>query len=274
MNTVAADPTALRRTSHPARPGMPIPPPDLHLTRGNYSVRFARSAAELDAICSLRFDVFNLELREGLAESYATARDRDRFDDQCHHLLVEYRPDRSVVGTYRMQLAEMAAAGAGFYSDEEFDLSVVDDATRARMIELGRACIARGHRSRQVLYLLWCGLMGYLRHFDRRFLFGCSSITSIDPARGASAWRELRRLRMVREDIHVPVRADYLCIARPGEREPRPDLPQLMLAYLRHGAQICSPPALDRRFGTIDFLTVFDVLAADPTAWQRFDPGR
>ncbi|HAY37403.1 MAG TPA: hypothetical protein DCY57_10620 [Bacteroidetes bacterium] len=34
--------------------------------------------------------------------------------------------------------------------------------------------------------------------------------------------------------------------------------PRLMRAYLSLGALICSPPAIDRKFKTIDFLTVFD----------------
>ncbi len=41
-------------------------------------------------------------------------------------------------------------------------------------------------------------------------------------------------------------------------------LPRLLAGYLSLGAKICGPPALDREFGTIDFLTVLDLdLLAD-----------
>ena len=71
----------------------------------------------------LRYRVFNLELHEGLESSHATGRDVDVFDHHCHHLMVEHRPSNSVVGTYRLQTGAMARAGAGYYTDGEYDLS-------------------------------------------------------------------------------------------------------------------------------------------------------
>jgi len=34
---------------------------------------------------------------------------------------------------------------------------------------------------------------------------------------------------------------------------------KLLRAYLAIGAKICGPPAIDREFGTIDFLTLLDL---------------
>ena len=87
-----------------------------------YRVRLARGVADLQAAQSLRFAVFNLELREGLSGSYATGRDADPFDAVCEHLIVENLRDGGVVGTYRMQSGAQAFAGLGFYSAREFDL--------------------------------------------------------------------------------------------------------------------------------------------------------
>jgi len=36
-------------------------------------------------------------------------------------------------------------------------------------------------------------------------------------------------------------------------------IPKLLRAYLTIGARICGPPAMDREFGTIDFLTLLDL---------------
>ena len=88
---------------------------------GNYRLRFARTAQDLDRLLALRFEVFNLELGEGLEESFATGRDTDRFDASCHHMLVE-EVGGGLIGTYRMQTAAMAARGCGFYSAGEYDL--------------------------------------------------------------------------------------------------------------------------------------------------------
>ena len=43
-----------------------------------------------------------------------------------------------------------------------------------------------------------------------------------------------------------------------------------MQAYLGLGAEICGPPARDRNFGTIDFLTLLDLEALHPAAKRRF----
>ena len=40
-------------------------------------------------------------------------------------------------------------------------------------------------------------------------------------------------------------------------------IPKLFRTYLRFGAKVCSPPAIDRRFKTIDFLVLFDVYEID-----------
>ena len=40
-------------------------------------------------------------------------------------------------------------------------------------------------------------------------------------------------------------------------------VPRLFQIYLRYGAKVCGPPALDRRFKTIDFLVMFDVFEMD-----------
>ncbi|MCB2001398.1 MAG: hypothetical protein KDH91_13985, partial [Rhodoferax sp.] len=46
-----------------------------------------------------------------------------------------------------------------------------------------------------------------------------------------------------------------------------PKTPKLLAAYLSLGAMMCSAPAIDRDFGTIDFLTLVDL--ASPTQKRR-----
>ena len=50
--------------------------------------------------------------------------------------------------------------------------------------------------------------------------------------------------------------------------------PRLMRTYLSLGATICSEPAIDREFKTIDFLAVFDFesLQNSDLAFYRFHP--
>src|SRR5947208_13419176 len=84
--------------------------------RPTYLARLARSADEVRAAQRLRFEVFNLELNEGLAESHFIGLDADPFDAVCDHLIVEEVDSGEVIGTYRLQTGERAAANIGYYS--------------------------------------------------------------------------------------------------------------------------------------------------------------
>ncbi len=233
-------------------------------------MRFARTTRDLDAALRLRFEVFNLELGEGLAASWETGRDADPFDPICHHLLVE--DGERLVGTYRLQTAAMAAAHRGFYSAGEFDLSALPPEVTARSVELGRACVARGHRSTRVLFLLWKGLALYVAANRCRYLFGCSSLTSQDPDAGKALMDRLTAEGHLHPTIRVPPLPELACYperyaARPGTPA---DLPTLFRTYLRHGAKVCGPPAIDREFRTIDYFVLFDVEGMSPAMRRTF----
>ena len=230
--------------------------------RGRYRIRFAQSVEDLDAVLVLRFEVFNLELGEGLDSSCASGRDHDRFDPGCHHLMVEDLAEGRVVGTYRMQTLEMAARSVGFYSAGEFDLSSLPSRILEEAVEVCRACIARPYRNRQVLFLLWKGLAAYLSGAGKRYLFGCSSLTSQDPAEGLRALEDLTAKGHLHPTLRVQPLPGLECV---GERSAGAvHLPVLFQSYLRHGAKVCGSPALDRAFKTIDFFTILDTFELGP----------
>src|SRR5687768_10347105 len=80
--------------------------PTAEFSEGRYVVRFARTEEEIDAALRLRFEVFNLELNEGLEASYINERDEDKFDQTCHHLIVLEKSGGAVIGTYRVRTLE------------------------------------------------------------------------------------------------------------------------------------------------------------------------
>src|SRR5689334_18801122 len=143
----------------------------------NYRVRLAQTADDVRRAQRLRFEVFNLELNEGLAESHFNGLDADTFDSVCDHLLIEESHTGEIVGTYRLQTGNVAAANHGYYSEREFDFNVYEP-LRSQVIELGRACVDKAHRNFSVLHLLWRGIATYALERNARFLVGCSSLTS------------------------------------------------------------------------------------------------
>jgi putative hemolysin len=221
-------------------------------------VRFARNIEELEAVLKLRFEVFNLELGEGLDSSFLTGRDRDQFDATCRHLIVIEKETGQVVGTYRVRTMEMAGDAAGFYSAGEFDLRSLPADVLRRSVELGRACIARQHRDKQVLSLLWRGLAHYTVAGKKRYLFGCCSLTSQEPAEGQKLMQQLARDGHTHPEFWLKPHENLQCEA--AEMWPcEVKVPRLFRTYLSIGAKVCGPPAIDRQFKTIDFFVIFDL---------------
>jgi putative hemolysin len=258
----------------------PRPAPSLDagaplLEQGRYAVWLARGEAEIEAAQRLRFEVFNVELGEGLKRSRLTGRDADEFDPSCEHVIVRDRSDGSTVGTYRLQTAEAARAGHGFYTATEFDLAALPTVVLDGALELGRACIARPHRNTRVLYLLWRGIAEVARCAGKRWLFGCCSLTSKDPREGRALYDRLAARGALHPELRVRPRSDFRCFAAlDGDPTPAVAVPRLFDMYLAMGARVCSPPAVDRAFGTIDFLVLLDLHDLDPRSRRRFLPPR
>ena len=246
--------------------GMPIES-SLGLRAGSYLVRMAVSEWDRLAAFRLRFLVFNLELNEGLETSYATGQDTDEFDRICDHLIVEHAATGKIVGTYRLQTGAMASANAGFYSEREFDFSPYKQLGNS-VIELGRACVDRDHRSTDVLYLLWRGIAQYAVSHGGRYLIGCSSLTSQDPAHGTAVYEALRE-HLVPPQLRTMPQPAFAMPLMPSENASE-KIPKLLRAYLAVGAKICGRPATDREFKTIDFLTLLDLETLHPRVYRRF----
>src|ERR1700743_3084487 len=234
----------------------------------HYATRLARNADEVRAAQVLRFEVFNLELNEGLASSHATVLNADPSDPVCDHLLVEHLPSGNIVGTYRLQTGFNAKAHLGYYCAQEFGFDVFEP-LRGQIVELGRACVHRQHRNLVVLGLLWKGIADYAKSRGGRYLMGCSSITSQDPAVGASAYADLCRKHLVAPQWRTTPLPPYECSLRQVAPEPV-SIPKLLRAYLTLGSKICGPPALDQQFKTIDFLPLMDLETMHPLARQTF----
>lgn len=263
---------------------------DIHGAAGSYCLRMARSREDREAACRLRFRVFNIELGEGLESSYETGLDIDRFDAVCEHLVVEEKGSGRIVGTYRMQSGVTAARNLGYYSAQEFELAPYEP-LRSGILELGRAAIDRAHRTPEVLTLLWRGIAQYAHGMGLRYLLGCSSLNSVDPAEGWQMYRQLLNFRVSPEFETVPTAA-YVCPNEPqaasaqslacngtpesqAQEHPSPvvsqvKVPKLLRTYMAIGARIAAPPAFDREFRTIDFLTLLDLEMLSPAARNRF----
>lgn len=238
-------------------------------TQQLYRLRLADSARDVEAAQRLRFEIFNVELGEGLASAAVSGLDVDEFDAVCDHLLVEEIESNTLVGTYRVQMGDKALAGTGFYSAREFDFTPFMGRA-SEIVELGRACVHKRHRNLVVLGLLWKGIAQYAKQHGGRYLMGCSSLTSQDPAEGLALYRALKERHLATPEWVTRPMPGFECRGEWPEGTPV-RAPKLMSAYFSIGAKICGEPAIDAEFKTIDFLTLVDVLALPDRVAARYE---
>ncbi|MEH1908872.1 MAG: GNAT family N-acyltransferase [Nostoc sp.] len=236
-------------------------PPDLEdfpvLQTEKYILRLASTEAELESIFRLRFEVFNLELGLGFSASNFTQMDIDKFDAVCHHLILISKQTGKTIGTYRMQTYTMASQRLGFDAADIFNLNAIPNSVLQASVEVGRACIAKEYRNSQALLLLWKGLANYLIWTKNQYFFGCASLLTQCPWQATSAYDYFQQNGLMHPSILVYPNSQY-SLEMP-QNSPEPDnfeIPKILQAYLDIGSKICSIPAIDRHFKTIDFLTI------------------
>jgi len=236
----------------------------------SFSVSLAQNVADLTECQRLRFQVFNRELGEGLASSEHTGLDRDQFDWVCDHLMVRDVSNGVLVGTYRMQTGYRAQGNLGYYSEQLFDFAPFEP-IRGELLELGRACVHSDYRNTTALAMLWKGIASYAALCNARYMIGCSSITSQNESEGIALFEELREKYLAPESLRTQPKVACRCKASQSTvYGAGPEPPRLFRAYLDISARLCGPPAIDREFGTIDFLTLLDLQAIPPRLRTRF----
>jgi putative hemolysin len=209
-----------------------------------------------------------VELGEGLSTSDRSGLDIDPFDSFCDHLMVRDLESGKLVGTYRLQTGEVARKNLGYYGNQIFDFSAYDRIWR-EVLELGRACVHIEFRNIMVLHALWKGIAVYATRNDSRYLIGCSSISSQDENYGMAMYEALRAQYLVEPALRTSPQPGHHCRATEATVEAgRP--PRLFRAYLEISGRICGPPAIDREFKTIDFLTVVDLAKLPDRVRSRF----
>jgi len=234
-------------------------------------VRLAEDERDIRAAQALRYRVFAEEMGAPLSPARHLARlEADAFDTHCDHLLVLDHAQRSaeaVVGTYRLMPGARARAAGGFYSAGEFDLAPLLASTPdpARLVEVGRSCVAAGYRTNATVQMLWRGIAQYLADHDVETLFGCASFptTAVRTLAPELAYLHLNHLapqqRRVQALAARAVDMSGVSFAGGDQRALYRSLPPLIKGYLRLGAKVGQGAVIDEEFGTTDVFMQADV---------------
>ena len=231
--------------------------------------RLARTEADRLAAERLRYEVFVDELGgNGAMVDHANRFERDRFDDHAEHLiLVDTRREDTnldhVVGVYRLMTDRTVASLGGFYTEAEYDLTVLKTSGR-KLLELGRSCVHPDYRGGTAMYHLWNALAAYVEDTGTEVLFGVASFHGRDPAAIAPSLSLLHHAHLAPEDLRVRAVAEAF---QPMDLLPRDQIdrlaamravPALIKAYLRLGGFVGEGAYIDHDFNTIDVCLVMD----------------
>jgi L-ornithine Nalpha-acyltransferase len=233
---------------------------------GDFEVRLAESAAEIDAAQALRYRVFYEEMTaHPTPEMAARRRDFDAFDEVCDHLLVLDRRrgegPQGIVGTYRLIRRSAAAKMGRFYSSAEYDVQPMIDYP-GEVLEVGRSCIAKDARNTATMQMLWRGIALYAYHYDTRVMFGCASLPGTDPSQHPQALSYLFQHHLAPTDIRVRalpnryVNMNILPADAYDKRRAMARVPPLIKGYLRLGGFVGDGAVIDREFNTTDVFIV------------------
>ena len=134
-------------------------------------------------------------------------------------------------------------------------------------MEFGRSCIARSHRTRRTMELLWHGAWATAVADRAAIMFGCASLPGCDPAEHREAFAWLSEHALLPPERDCPPASDGIALQsaaiKPSDRS-FAALPPVMKGYLRLGAKVASHAVRDVAFGTTDVLVVLDVSTIAP----------
>lgn len=237
------------------------------LIEPSFALRLARTPDDVAAAARLRYEVFVEELGgDGPLVDHAARQEKDRFDPYFDHLiLVDERraSEDRVVGVYRLMRLDQAAEAGQFYSEDEYDLTLLRDSGRP-LLELGRSCLHRDYRGGTAMMHLWQGLAAYVEEHGIEILFGVASFHGTDIARLAEPLSLLHHRHLAPREMRVrALPAHYQAMDLvPEDAIDRTAamraVPALIKAYLRLGGTVGEGAFIDRPFNTTDVCLVMD----------------
>ncbi len=248
-----------------------------------FRVRLAETAQDLRSAQRLRYRVFVEELGgDGPLVDHGARLEADRFDPYFDHLLLEdmTRGDAAggrVVGVYRLLRADQAARVGQFYSEDEYDISVLRNSGR-RLMELGRSCVDARYRGGAAMFHLWQGLAAYVADHGIDVMFGVASFHGTDPVALAQPLSLLHHRHLAPPALRVralPAHFQRMDLVPPEALERRAailQVPSLIKGYLRLGGFVGEGAFVDHRFNTTDVCLIMDTArlsAAHKTIYAR-----
>jgi putative hemolysin len=237
----------------------------IYMEKKGFIIKTAANSRELREALRLRHEVF---LNEILHKRKKSGLDIDQFDRRCDHLLIIEKRTEKLIGTYRLQSSQHTRR---WYSATEFHMKQIRKLP-GNKLELGRACVHPDYRNGITIALLWEGIRAYMQASNTQYMFGCSSIKTMDKDEIKQIYYYLQQQNHMTDEHKVRPKGKFKVrgLKRHLKKHPYSSgaldssaftgkIPSLLQSYFRAGAKVCGRPAVDKSFRCIDFLTLLDV---------------
>ena len=245
-----------------------------------FELRLAATQADLQAAQRLRYEVFIEELGgDGPLVDHQARLEQDEFDEFFDHLLLIDRKLQRVVGVYRVLRGDMAEKAGRFYSEDEYDLSVLKASGRSLM-ELGRSCVHADYRGSAAMYYLWNGLAKYVAEHGIEVMFGVASFHGTDIAAIREPLAYLHHNYLAPADLRSRVvdehfqSMDLMPADEIDKRTALKAMPTLIKAYLRLGGFVGEGAYIDHSFNTTDVFLLMDTDKINAKQREIYTKGR
>ena len=236
-----------------------------------YIIGLVETPEELDQVYKLRYDIFNVELDEGIKENERTQRDIDKFDSACDHLMIKDLETNNIIATYRIH-PSWKMHKDGFYTATEFNISGLE-LNKGRTIEVGRACIHPSHRGSNLLVpMLWIGIRRYCVKNNVDKLFGVASVPKCSPEELTALYNDLVKKGYLIDDGRVTPRPEQKAelVDNAPETYRKELMGSLLKGYVKLGANLLGKPVFDPIFGCYDFFVLLEMKRVNWTLVDSF----
>lgn len=219
-----------------------------------FEVLFVEDNKLLDEVKLLRGQVFFAK----------NTKEEDKFDEYSKHLAVIDKDTNTIVGSYRLLLGSAAKRHGGFYSETEFDLSNIKKNCQGELLEMSRACVLNSYRKFPIIKFIWKEIISFVTKNNIKYIFGCPSIEQSSPEHIGEVMEFFKKNCFSEEKYRAyPIKGkEYefnTLINKSDLKITYRALPSLVRGYLKMGALVCSEPAWDSHFRTVDFFMMVEV---------------
>ncbi len=227
-----------------------------------YLVRQASTQQDVERAQRLRHLAFRANRG---AQVDPGAIDKDEFDEECIHILIEERSSGELVACFRLLVLGGGSELTKTYSAKYYELSKLKSFDRP-MIEMGRFCIRPGVNDPNIMRIAWGALAKIVDAHGVELLFGCSSFEGIDTDAYLDSFALLRERHLAPKRWLPKVKAprvfrfgSLLRNRKANRQQAMLKMPPLLKSYLGLGGWVSDHAVVDRDLSTLHVFTGLEI---------------